>query len=267
MIKTNYHTHIYLCKHATGTPDEYFQKAVDCGYQHMAISDHMPLSEELKLRITSRRMNFDEYKNEYLPLLERSKNKFKGICTSSALEAEYFEEMLDYYTSFLEDVDFLILGQHYVKNEYGQFIDVYSTLDEYLLNNYCECLEKGCASGYFKIIAHPDIYLYRKKSFNEKCQEVANRIIQAAYLNNVALEINANGIRKNRDFINDMGESVHIYPRIEFWRLVADFQKEHELKVVVNDDSHSVDDFCDESTKKAYQFASSLGIKLTEFPL
>lgn len=263
MIKTNYHTHIYLCKHATGTPDEYFQKAIDQGYHTMAISDHMPLSEDFKNRINSRRMNFYEYENEYLPLLERAKNNFKGIYVLSALEAEYFEEMLDYYPKFLKDVDYLILGQHYVKNEFGQFIDVYATLDDYLLNDYCESLEKGCESGYFKIIAHPDIYLYREKGFNEKCEKAAYRIINAAYQNNVALEINANGIRKNRDFINDTGELVHIYPRIEFWRLVAEFQKQYDLKVVVNDDSHSVDDFCDDSTLKAYKFAESLGIKIS----
>ena len=39
----NYHTHTYLCGHATGTPEEYVKRAIECGVKYMGFSDHMPL--------------------------------------------------------------------------------------------------------------------------------------------------------------------------------------------------------------------------------
>ena len=47
-------------------------------------------------------------------------------------------------------------------------------------------------------------------------------------------------------------------------KVVAEFQKEHDLKVMVNDDCHQPLFLCDESTKEAYKFAEKLKIKLVD---
>ena len=38
----NFHTHTYLCGHATGLPEEYIQRAISCGIKHLGFSDHAP---------------------------------------------------------------------------------------------------------------------------------------------------------------------------------------------------------------------------------
>ena len=50
---------------------------------------------------------------------------------------------------------------------------------------------------------------------------------------------------------------------MEFWKLVGEYQKDNSLTVVINDDSHSVDDFNDQFTIAAYKFAEKLNIRIT----
>ena len=65
-IKDNFHTHIYLCKHAVGNTAQYVKKAVNLGYESIGISDHGPILDHYHEKFYSRRMNFDEYHNIYL---------------------------------------------------------------------------------------------------------------------------------------------------------------------------------------------------------
>ena len=39
----NYHTHTYRCGHATGTDEEYIERAIQCNVKYMGFSDHIPL--------------------------------------------------------------------------------------------------------------------------------------------------------------------------------------------------------------------------------
>ena len=39
MIKTNYHSHTYLCRHAQGIPEDYI-KSIALGYEEIGISCH-----------------------------------------------------------------------------------------------------------------------------------------------------------------------------------------------------------------------------------
>ena len=41
-MQYNYHTHTYMCGHASGTPEEYIERAIKCGIKHMGFSDHSP---------------------------------------------------------------------------------------------------------------------------------------------------------------------------------------------------------------------------------
>ncbi|MCK9537114.1 MAG: PHP domain-containing protein, partial [Bacilli bacterium] len=46
MIKTNHHTHCYLCQHAQGLPSDYIKLSLAAGYQEIGISDHGPLFKQ-----------------------------------------------------------------------------------------------------------------------------------------------------------------------------------------------------------------------------
>ena len=77
MKLTNYHTHMYLCRHATGTSEDYILKAIEEGYSEIGISDHGPYHDYLKRKLNSRRMTMNEFFNDYIPDLNRLKEQYK----------------------------------------------------------------------------------------------------------------------------------------------------------------------------------------------
>lgn len=263
MMKTNYHTHTYLCKHAIGTPTDYVLKAIELEYNEIAITDHGPLTEEILSNFYTRRMNFDEFYNNYLPVLEDAKNKCSDkIKIITGLEIEFFENMKDKYKEFLEYVDMLIIGQHYIYHN-GKYKSVYALLTDDEIKTYGEMVTQAMETGLFKIIAHPDIFAFRKK-WNSTCDEVAKKIILSAKQNNVYIEFNANGIRnsisKNKQWVTDTGEVNYDYPRLEFFKLV----KEANVPVIINDDAHEPNHINDEYTMMAVQMAKRLNLTILD---
>ncbi|MDD5293042.1 MAG: PHP domain-containing protein [Candidatus Izemoplasmatales bacterium] len=57
-MKNNYHTHMYLCRHAVGSVEDYVEKAIELGFTSLGMSDHAPF-ESLKYR--SIRMHQSDY--------------------------------------------------------------------------------------------------------------------------------------------------------------------------------------------------------------
>lgn len=254
---SNYHTHIYLCKHATGDSEDYIKKAIALNYEDIGISDHGPLS----IIYVSRRMSKEEYYQIYLPNLIDLKNKYQNkINVLSAVEVEFFPECIDEYKQYLTELDYLILGQHDVEYN-GILKSVYSkTFSEDDLIIYRDLVVQALKTGLFKILAHPDIFMFILRDYNLVCEKVAQDIIEAAYQNNVYLEFNANGLRK---YIKDEnGKTIYTYPYPKFWEQVKVFQDEHpDLLVLISDDCHSVDHLQDEATIAAYEILDSLKIK------
>lgn len=266
-INSNHHTHTYLCKHAEGTPLDYVNLAKLNNYHTIAITDHGPLIDEIFNRIKTRRMSFDQYYNEYKNLIKVAKSS-SNIKVLSGLELEYFDEMNDNYKEFLKDLDILILGQHYYHHK-DKIFSVYDAKDESDLEAYANQLIKGIKSGYFKIVAHPDIFFWNYPVWDDKCIDISKKIIQAATEESIPLEINANGIRnsirKNHFTVLPDDTISYDYPKYEFWKLVKDYISEgHNTKVIVNDDVHFFKEFNDESTTKAYELANKLGIQVID---
>lgn len=260
-MKTNYHTHTYLCKHAIGKPIDYIERAINLNYDEIAITDHGPLTDEVLSNFHSRRMNFDEFFNNYLFDLEESKNKYsKNIKIITGLEIEYFDVMKDKYQEFLNYVDMLVIGQHYIYHD-NKYKSVYALLTDDEIKTYGKMVTQAMETGLFKIIAHPDIFAFRKK-WNSTCDEVAKKIIFSAKQNNVYIEFNANGIRnsiaKNRQWTTDSGEVNYDYPRLEFFKLV----KEANVPVIINDDAHEPNHINDQYTKMAVEMAQKIGLTI-----
>ncbi|MCK7488353.1 MAG: PHP domain-containing protein [Bacillus subtilis] len=44
VVKNNYHTHMYLCKHATGHVKDYVKEAIKLGFHSLGMSDHAPFA-------------------------------------------------------------------------------------------------------------------------------------------------------------------------------------------------------------------------------
>jgi histidinol-phosphatase (PHP family) len=255
MAKTNYHNHTYLCGHAEGLPIDYIRIALEKGYQEIGISDHGPLFD-----IWQTRMTMEQFYEIYLPNLELAQKQYGDkIKIYKGLEMEYFPEFFDHYQKLLNDLDYLILGQHFIQKGNG-LLDLYHLVLDEDLDRYRNAVVAALDTGLFRILAHPDIYLFSHQTWNEHTAQVAHDIIQTAIKNNVFLEINVNGIRRRR-IINQDQEVVYIYPRKEFWQLLQNYP---QAKILINEDNHALKQIDDAACAEARAFARNLGLKITE---
>ena len=270
----NYHTHMYLCKHAVGTIDEYIDRAINLGYEYIGMSDHGPISDELTVLLNSRRMSMDEYKNVYLKDLKRCKKKYQGkIVFYKSTEVEYYPEYLSRYQEFYHDLDYLVLGQHFVKycNSKNETIENYKSVYDKEFNyddveRYKELVIEAMETKLFRILAHPDIFMLHIPSYDDRIKKITNDILLSALKNGVAVEVNCNGIRnllrKGKD-VKD--ESLYKYPHPAFWDQVRLFKIDHpELEIIVSDDAHNPEYLNDYATELTYQFVEKHQLDIVE---
>ena len=161
MKKTDYHNHTSLCRHARGMPWDYVKRAVELGYEEIGISDHGPLLDDFFIRMTMK-----EYEEVYLPALEKALAEFKDqIKIYRGLEIESLPNQVRHYEKLLEDLDYLILGQHFLIS-HGKLIDVYGSLDEDHLDAYGKVSTrpwKAVISGFLPI----RLFLLNNQHWNE----------------------------------------------------------------------------------------------------
>lgn len=249
----NYHSHTYLCNHAGGEPIDYVKVAIENNYKNLGISEHGPMHV---LDSTSRLV--EETYPKYLELMKEAEilAKEHGINFYKGLEIEYFKEV-DTYEKYLNELDYLILGQHYiVKN--GEYHSTYAFEDEEDVKIYVDTVVEALKTGYFNMLAHPDLCFFNIKNPTDEMYEMLRPIILTAKELDIPLEVNANGIRRAKWEDNCTDPSCYKYPRIKFFEMV----KEEDAKVIISDDSHSPNEFCDYATEKANEIVEELGLKL-----
>ncbi|MFA5692660.1 MAG: PHP domain-containing protein [Acholeplasmataceae bacterium] len=108
---SNYHAHTYLCGHASGIPLDYVKEAIKHNFKEIGMSEHAPMANLVN---NNSRMDFKDY-DLYLRLLNDAKDLAtkNNIKFYKGMEIEYFKN-LDVYKKYLKDMDYLILGQHYI---------------------------------------------------------------------------------------------------------------------------------------------------------
>jgi len=256
MIRTNYHTHVKLCNHAEGMPIDYVKRAVELKYEEIGISDHGPLLSEWIFRMT-----LEQFYNIYLPEIDYAiKTYGDKIKIFKGLEIEYLEEYNKHYQILLKSLDYLILGQHIIKNK-NKLYDIYKQMTRENVVLYKDQVIAGMKTGYFKILAHPDLFLFNYQTWNKFTEDISREIIEASIKYNVLLEVNANGIRR-KPIYNQDNEQVYIYPRIEFWKIVQEYKT---AKVIIGEDNHKISYTGDSSVEKAYKFANDLHLNIVYY--
>jgi len=252
--KANYHTHCDLCKHAKGSIEDYVLKAIEHGFDAIGITDHAPFDflNERSVRMTS-----EEYPEYIRQLKHAIVHYLDFILIYRGLEIEYFNGYHKHHESLLEHLDYLILGQHYIEKE-GELLSVYKIKSIEDMQIYKETLIKAMHTGYFKIIAHPDIFLINQGQISDEMKAISREIIQTAKKTDTILEINANGFRKKKHQVD--GQYYMAYPRIEFWKIV----KEENARAMINADAHDPNQLVDQAIELAYEFARHLSIAVEE---
>ena len=120
--------------------------------------------------------------------------------------------------------DYLILGQHFIKNEIGKIYMMDPCSDYETLSKYVDECIAGMVTGKFFYLAHPDLINF--KGSDMVYQSEMRRLCEAAKRLNVPLELNLLGLRYKRD-----------YPRMDFWKIAGEVGNE----VLFGCDSHTPD--------------------------
>ncbi len=271
-MKSNYHTHTYLCKHAIGKPIEYAYEANKVGIETLGFSCHAPVPvdyhkfEGHMARSASNNMTFEELEFVYLKEIDEARKAFKNMKIINGLETEFYVNQDEHYKKLLSYVDYLVLGQHVCYDPTSDtYKDLFETFDNRFLKYYVHDVIKGIESGYFKILAHPDLYMnsYVSKNgnfgeFDEDCEKAARMIIEKCIENNVIIELNAGALRKGKQVIFN-GEELYRFPRVEFWKIAKEYDK---LEIVIGADAHNPLHISNEFVPIVEEFAKKIGLNI-----
>jgi histidinol-phosphatase (PHP family) len=251
-LKKNYHMHTELCGHAVGSIIDNVNMAESLGYEVLGFSEHAPLPLEAFNEIDNKRlyayenMTLDIMELEYIAPLKRLQEKEKDkLKIKIGLETEYLYGYEDWYKNLYNKVEYLILGVHFFCKG-DKLIDTYAEINHDTMDYYAETIENALATGMFKILAHPDLYLYDNIEFDDKAKNIADRIIDACIKYNVLVEINCNG--KGR------------YPRPDFYEYI----KNKPVKYIIGIDSHDPKRLTGDHVEYSINLAKRLGLEVVD---
>lgn len=238
-MKYNYHTHTFRCRHATGTEEEYVQRAIAGGVTHMGFSDHFPLrfsnGTESLFRVPTSEVAL--YRDTVLTLREKYKD---AIDIRFGFEMEYYPALFDEMRQKAVEygAEYLILGQHFLKPECypDAIVSTWADKPREQLATYASLVVEAIHTGAFTYVAHPDVYTFTGDDAYYDTQ--MRRICVAARECDTPLEINFLGIRTNR-----------FYPHEAFWRIAG----EEGAPVVFGFDAHAAADACDDLSRPEAQ--------------
>ena len=251
----NYHTHCAFCNHATGLPIDYLEEASKVGIKVMGISDHGPyqlsfigVTDKEKLALNDgyelRRMNYNVFRNDYINSIKEASEKYPNIKVLTSVEIEYFPGHDEYYKDLLKYCDYLVLGEHIFldpEND-NKLTSAYFNMNYKNVISYAKEIEKALDTKLFKIVAHPDLFMFTymsengiKREFDNNAMVASRIIIEAATRNNCLLEYNCGGISRGK-YIIDEKHTDYCYPRKEFFDLVKEYK---DAKVCIGLDAHN----------------------------
>lgn len=252
------HSHTFRCHHAVKDIEDYVQEAIKHGYRIYGVSDHVFLPGVHHPNIRGDHSLLDEYINEF----NRCKNLYgTQIRMYLGFECEYSESFKNYYESLLRDrgFDYLICGQHMGFDEnhvdYGYFTDSIENQEKGLYK-YRDDIISAIKSGLFLYIAHPDIFFTYARRVDSVYQQVTKEIINAAIEYDVPLEININGLLREK--VKNGIEYIE-YPADYFWKEAA----KTKVKIVYGGDFHDPKQFSNkELMGKAEDLVKRCGVQL-----
>jgi len=199
-LPADYHMHTPLCRHAVGEPSELAAQAVKLGLTEIGFSDHSPMSRD----------DFDDWRmratqlDEYVAGVDKARKDFPKLKIKLALEVDYLPGHEEWIRELAarHPWDYFIGSVHYVSDTWA--IDSPYTLAEWkhrdpmeVWTAYFDRLTMAAESGLFEIIGHAD--LCKKFCFypKEDCTPLFDKFLKAAKRQDVAMELNTAGLRKD----------------------------------------------------------------------
>ena len=250
MQNFNFHQHTYRCRHADlrMQDEDYVKEYLQIGVKKIAFTDHCPEKEVIDTR-DFMRMTYEE-RIGYLESIKKLKEKYKDkIEILSGYEIEYLPGQEDNLRELKNEVDILILGQHFIYDKDCKNLKILNNgnFNEEDMNKYASYIQKAAELQLPNIIAHPDFFMLARKEWGNIEEVITRRICEAAEKYNIFLEINLNNIFKKtiydskKDIFynfneNEIEEKLKevVYPNKNFWRIA----REYNIKVLYGLDTH-----------------------------
>ena len=206
---SNFHTHTWRCRHASGTEREYIEEAIRGGMKVLGFSDHTPYPFP-DGHDSGFRMLLEQTEDYFRTLTELKKEYADQIRIHIGVEAEYYPDVFPLLLDYLKDYpcEYMILGQHMLGNEETHEFVGRGYDEPSVLTRYVDQVLEGVSTGKFLYLAHPDMLnwtgdkaLYRREM---------ERLCVGAKEMNCPLEINFLGIYDERH-----------YPTADFWEIAG----------------------------------------------
>ena len=246
----NYHTHTTRCGHASGTEREYIENAIKAGFLELGFSDHAPMPYDNGY-FSGIRMSLEQTDDYVNTLLDLRREYEKDIKLHIGFEAEYYPAVFGRFIDFISDypIDYLIMGQHWMNNEYdGPYFGSVTDNPE-ILRAYVDQVIEGLSSGKFSYLAHPDLPNF--SGGEEAYKKEMRRLIEYTNKSNIPLEINMLGAQYDRH-----------YPNSVFWSLAS----EMSATAIIGCDTHHTKDIVQPSQVEriARLIEQSSGLKIID---
>ncbi len=219
------HNHTPLCKHATGSPEEYIQKAIQKNIKFYGFADHAPMQFDYKYR-----MGFEEmpkYENEIRTLKEKYKDKIEILLGYEVDFTPFVDKRV-----LERKVDFLIGSVHFLDNwgfDNPEFLREWQKRDiNDVYREYFYLIEKMASSKLFDIVGHIDlikVFGYKPKSV----KDIAKNAVKAIKKAGMSVEINTSGLRK---------PVKELYPSDELLEMILN----ENIDITFSSDAHSPED-------------------------
>lgn len=190
------HSHTTLCKHASGTPEEYAAAAEARGLKGIIFTCHCPLPDGISSSVRMAPEQFDLY----VEMVERARQRFSGrIDVRLGLESDYLPGLESWLEKLHSRQSFHhILGSvHYHIPEYQKLFWNGSSFEFQQL--YFKHLADSAETGLYDTIAHPDLVKNAQPGEwqLERILPDIQRALDRIAATGVAMELNTSGMNKS----------------------------------------------------------------------
>lgn len=198
----DYHTHHERCGHASGTLEEYVQKAIEYGYAHIGLSDHMPLihvsPDDYYPEMAMPAAELPKYVDEALAL----KDKYRGqIEVKVGLEADYIEGYEEEIERYITEYpwDYVIGSVHFLGlwdvTDYRQVHHWEGKDIVKVYRQYYDAVQKAARTGFYDYIGHVDVIKRFGYVPDQDVWALEKETLDVIKAHDGAIELNASGLR------------------------------------------------------------------------
>lgn len=245
MLFQDWHTHNFLCKHASGSIEEYVKKAIDKDLNLIGLSDHFPYEclegieaipyEEYAMKLGE----LDLYTSTAKQLREKYQNEIE---IKLAFELDFIKPQVrahkPYLKKFSEDLDYILGSVHILlrkgkmfafdDNRFLKNYTLYDSINDIYIDYYKIMQNMISSSDFsFDIVSHFDL----PKKYNKRPEDPElitdhiNKTLELIKKKSLTVEINTSGWRK---------EVKEQYPSKEIIKKMYDL----DIPILFGSDAH-----------------------------